>query len=137
LSHWQLEKKRTGRRDDVFRVFETIADLLGDGIYHEELRDMHVPPGAYEAVKIDELIRFKSTTDLFTWQYGGRNLCGYHHLSVLHEQGCKNILDNLKKALRLVRGIGHVDSRPDYKAIIDKLTFAISILDEPRTVIHG
>jgi hypothetical protein len=102
----------------VCRVFETIADLVGDGIYHEELRDMHVPPGAYEAVKIDESISSHGSM--------------YHHLSVLHEQGCKNILDNLKKALRLVRGIGHVD-----KAIIDKLTFAISILDEPRTVIRG
>lgn len=120
LTHWHLEDSRIGRRDDIFRAIEMIASLLSLGYRHELDKCRN---------SIDDLSDLKLELDFF--HVGGerdRSPCLYDLLRDGELAECTRAMASLTEALSIIRSTPHVDSRPDYEAIINKFTNALGIL---------
>jgi serine/threonine protein kinase len=123
LSPWQLEGKRTGRRDDLYRLMELLVDLIG--------RARFMVTGEREEL-IPIYLRWKRETNFFVdkvlIQKSGDNssVCDVHRLS--SEPSCTAAMIAVQKALDYIRSLNHPDDTPDYTIIKSHLSEAIALL---------
>jgi len=118
LSPWHLEGYRIGRRDDLYRVMESTASLLGLS-YDVSLDDKFISAltkGITQGVKMKKNF-FDSDVD----KKGGIYCC----------PGTSKTepLTHMKKAMDMILGMNHPDQRPEYEKIIRELNMALFSLD--------
>jgi hypothetical protein len=118
LSHWQLQGKRMGRRDDLARAMSVLDSYITDFFG----KPVAATLSKKEAVKTppkpssEELMIYKSTYLFSTKESLGE---------MKKIKGFDDALRNLDIALDLIRGIGHVDEKPNYEGVIGALDRAI------------
>ena len=109
LSPWHLQGYRIGRRDDVFRVLELLADVLSQGVYYATLRE--------------QIAREKNVTDDFIAELKEPMYLFYGIFQESYgggiQDGIRTHLDRL--ADKHLGGLTHPDDRPDYDGIVDHL----------------
>ena len=122
LSPWHLDGYRIGRRDDLYRVFETMARELwvrlseeGAGLLVEKFAKMEKETGSSLAM-IKRSANFFDVTNQ-SW------FCCPSLLKAL--PGLNQVMEFLSRALATVHAIDHVDKRPPYEAIIRDIDRAI------------
>ena len=120
MSPWHLWGYRLGRRDDVFRALELLANTLSTGDYHLELED-----------KVDDLNYYDGETP--DHQYGNlkKPTTLFHEVipqlySADPGNTVRRQLDHIADAH--LGALGHPDSRPDYDAIIAHLSVVQELL---------
>jgi hypothetical protein len=116
-SHWQLQGKRIGRRDDLARVIESLFEYMthksGPKRFSKTLEEAsHQETWGKQLADMKSKYSFSSGIDT------GKS--GYFSF-----KGNKDALRNLDIALELIRGIVHVDHRPPYEKIIAALDRAM------------
>jgi hypothetical protein len=118
LSHWQMQGKRMGRRDDLARAMSVLDSYITDFFG----KPVAATLSKKEAVKTppqpssEELQKYKSSYLFSTKEALGE---------MKEIQGFEDALRNLDIALDLIRGIGHVDEKPNYEGVIGALDRAI------------
>ena len=122
-SHWQLQGKRIGRRDDLARVIESLFEYLTKKMGPKRFSNKF-PPRPESASKeilkqwmkqlADKKSKYSFSSGIKTGKSG-----------LFSFKGNKDALRNLDIALELIRGIGHVDHRPPYEKIIAALDRAM------------
>ena len=114
LSHWQLANWRMGRRDDIYRALEILADSLNLRIYWEHLQAV-LSSGLENApvnVIRSYLTRMKEPMELFRGA-----------LSHMQPGPNRNAAGGLIKEMvaRHIQSLNHPDERPDYHALVTVL----------------
>jgi hypothetical protein len=102
----------------VFRAIEMTADLLGK-FYNKHLTDM------YDGRNGELLQGFKANEKIFTETYNGIGSCDSLDKSP-HMTSCMSAMDDLNLALELIRKTPTVQSRPEYKEIINHFNNALN-----------
>jgi len=104
LSPWHLRFKRIGRRDDLFRLMETLSDLLYRFVHGRSLRSLF----PRDRIK---LISAKMHFNYFSYIY---SKIRYNFIP----KKAQAAMEEMSSALKLISSIKHVDDRPPYEAII-------------------
>lgn len=126
LSPWQLQQLRRGRRDDVFRAVETVADFL-TRIFKNSLFQLQQ---RLEKIGLEKLVELKRVGDLFSGPiYGGFNICGlYFRGDPSAMRICTRGMVHMQLALQEARACATADTEPHYEAIIHHMETAIEEL---------
>ncbi len=137
LSPWHIQGMRSGRRDDVYRVVEMLADLLTIG-WENSLYDALF--GSGNVLVEARLLPFKMNRAHFTGEWYSRNknprkldtICNLHLENIRNEDPhhCDRAMRLLDDAMNVVRTQSDVDSQPDYDRIKRLLTDAVAELQQ-------
>lgn len=137
-SPWALQGQRVGRRDDIYSAIEmTAALLLPNGAFTEYVnakysRDMDNFENGM--IWMDDMIEMKARHNIFTDnRYDETNkivsfktICGMYSLDM--RAPCHGAMEELSRALQLIRLIGNPDERPPYEEILQSFESALEIL---------
>jgi hypothetical protein len=120
LSPWQLDGKRSGRREDLFRALEMVFAIITRTTVSikgskKDLSDFKMKSRLFTEFK------FK-TGDLCTTTFRDSNASGDF-------KKCYAAMQKIESAMDIVKAIPHVDYEPDYDAIKGILQDAIALLE--------
>lgn len=122
LSPWHIEGFRIGRRDDVYRVIEIIADLLApekEAFFDHLLSLVRTNRASMEYVKY--------SAKFFSFEYANKSLCELNASKDKMTQ-CGEAMSVLNRVLGIVRKIRNTETKPDYLSIIGGLEDARNAL---------
>jgi len=134
LSPWNLEHKRLGRRDDLYRVLQTAAWVLyayknGEDLnsrfreYWEACSKLNIHHSIEMRQKeADEALALVKRANNFFDPSVNYFCCKNFELTGEMNKS----LEHLKDAFEIVMEAQHVDTRPSYETIIQKLDMAIA-----------
>ncbi len=129
VSPWQMTLSREGRRDDVYRLVQLLADLM----------TITWKRGLYK--RLQECV-WKNTDCKRTWNFFSeslynpindpfvnRNICSVHFASGDINR-CHEAMKDMDGALRLARTNTDVDKRPNYSGIKQAMQAAMKRLQD-------
>jgi hypothetical protein len=137
-SPWALQGQRVGRRDDIYSAIEmTAALLLPNGAFAEYVNAKYkreMDNFEHGIIWMDDMIEMKTTHNFFTDnRYDETNkivsfktICGMYSLDM--RALCHDAMEELSRALQLIRLIGNSDERPPYEEVLKFFESALEIL---------
>ena len=113
LSHWHLDGFRIGRRDDVFRALEWLANVLSQGVYYTMIKERVRERIARKGALSDHFVaKLKEPRCMYFDDFPGS------HDAEL-DDGIRIQLDHI--AEDHLHALTHPDDRPEYDNIISHL----------------
>ena len=133
FSPWQLRGERLGPRDDLFRAFDMVAQLLSRGSVLSGVKRIlqanlqRIPEREYPAMRRTVYRWFRESEPMFLPSVPLASEFG-RDMGVSSDR-LRNALMHLESAVSLVRSINHPDRVPPYNdilALVDRAVAAIS-----------
>ena len=125
LSLWNLFHRRTGRRDDIYRVFDMLSMILSDWSRETALKNLiaaHIRDNPKEAIDAPRRVIRQCKTDYPLFQPSPLLVTGCCDRMGLGEKMRKSVQADLESVfVNKVKRLSHPDATPEYDSIIRRL----------------